>query len=91
MDKVQLLAKQEKWPGCRAGPRLGRPAGQTHCFIRQLTLAAKPVLPVQRLHYARRSCCAWWTGEAWQPSLRWGQAGSRPGSRPTSLASPREV
>jgi hypothetical protein len=24
--------------------RLGRPAGQPHCFIRQLTAAAKPLL-----------------------------------------------
>ena len=40
---------------------------------------------------ARRSCCVIPTGETIQPSLPWGQAGSRPGSRPTSLASPREV
>ena len=40
-----LLARQEKWVGCRAETRLGRPAGHKYCFIRQPNLAAKPPLP----------------------------------------------
>ena len=72
-----------------AGPRPGLVVRQAKpsCFIRQPGLAAKPPLPWQRLHSARRHCSACWTGETSNRSLPWGVAGCS-SRRPTRFFAP---